>query len=383
MPLPYRPARYNVDDRRDADSPAFMTGTLPPKVPDVFDPILRRAVDSVLGQFTPMDLIGSHQYRGAERDQAAAARFVARRFPQPPDLERMVVTNGTQSALMMLMSGLVGRGGVLAVEELSYPPVKVFADTLGIRLVPVPIDAEGMLPDAFAGVCAAHAPRAVYTMPSLHNPTTGTMSVERRQSIAETCRRYGVQVIEDDIYGVLPPSSPPALSSFAPELAWYIVGTAKCIAPGLKIAYVVGPGQDETGARFWPGVRATYWMAAPLNAAVATELVETGRADEIIQAVREEIAWRQERVAEALADADYRATSHSPHVWLSLPPALPRGEFVQAVLKLGAEIGASDQFALTPDVSVPNAVRFGVGGPRTRETFTAGLDAVATAHQAN
>ncbi|AUA16748.1 hypothetical protein GTZ89_46180 [Streptomyces sp. SID8382] len=99
MHSPHRPARYNFDDRRDADSPAFMTGTLPPKVPDVFNPILHRTVGSVLAQCTPMDLIGSHQYRGAERDQAAAARFVARRFPQPPDLERMVVTNGTRRPL--------------------------------------------------------------------------------------------------------------------------------------------------------------------------------------------------------------------------------------------------------------------------------------------
>lgn len=89
MHPPYRPARYTFDDRRDADSPAFMTGTPPPKVPHALDPIPHRAVDSVLARCDPMDLIG-----------------------------------------------------VLAVEELSHPPVKVFADTLGVRLVPVPVESE-------------------------------------------------------------------------------------------------------------------------------------------------------------------------------------------------------------------------------------------------
>lgn len=377
-----RPARYNIDDRRDNDVPAFMTGTLPPKVPEVFDPVYAEACWRVLDVFSPTDLVGSHQYRGADRDKAAGAAFVAHRFPQSPQQERIVVTNGTQGAIVMLLSTLVGRGGVLAVESLSYPPVKVFADMLGIHVLPVDIDDEGIDPDAFDSACRSADVRALYTMPTLHNPTTATMSVERRVAVAEIARRHDVQIIEDDIYGLLPQSAPFALSSYAPERSWYIGGTAKAIAPSLKIAFLVGPNDRATGSRFWPGVRATFWMGSAVNAAVTTELIESGGAARIMDAVRAEIAARQELVASELTDATFRAAPESPHVWLTVPAGRPRAEFVAEVLARGAEIGTSDQFVLGEIPGIPNTVRFGVGGPRTRDAFAAGLAAIVDVHRA-
>lgn len=382
MSTPTRTPRANIDDRRDNDVPAFMTGTLPPKVPEVFDPAYAEAGRRVFDVFSPADLVGSHQYRGADRDKAAGAAFVAHRFPEPPQPGRVVVTNGTQGAIVMLLATLVGRSGVLAVEALSYPPVKVFADMLGIRVLPVAIDDEGIDPDAFDTVCRVEDVRALYTMPTLHNPTTATMSVPRREAVAEIARRHNVQIIEDDIYGLLPRSAPPALSAFAPERSWYVGGTAKAIAPSLKIAFLVGPDDQETGKRFWPGVRATFWMGSALNAAVTTELIESGGAARIMDAVRAEIAARQKLVARELIDAEFRAAPESPHVWLTVPAGRSRAEFVAEVLTRGAEIGTSDQFVLGKIPAIPNTVRFGVGGPRTRDSFAAGLAAIVEAHRA-
>ncbi|MBS7705591.1 PLP-dependent aminotransferase family protein [Chelatococcus asaccharovorans] len=355
-----------------------MAGNLPPRVPTVFDRWYREAIEKTLIDHAPHELIGAHQFRGSERDRAAGARFVAKRLDEAPTSDRLIVTNGTQSAIVMLMAGLVGRGGKLAVEELSYPSVKYFAECFGIELCSVPMDEEGVVPDAYEKICKESRPTAFYAMPTLQNPTTAIMSTERRQAIAGISRRYGVSIIEDDIYSLLPMDPPLPLSAFAPEISWYILGTAKCIAPALKIAYLVAPSAKEALARFWPGVRATYWMCAPINASVASTLIERQGADEIISAVRRETQARQALVREMLSGADYRAHSEGLQVWLSLPQSRPRAEFVSEVRSLGVEISSSDTFFFGKDIA-PNAIRFGTGTAPTRAEFEHGLRAIAQA----
>ncbi|TWB87255.1 DNA-binding transcriptional MocR family regulator [Bradyrhizobium macuxiense] len=352
-----------------------MSGNLPPKVPHVFNDAYRGAVGGVLADFEPNDLIGAHQFRGSERDRCAGARFVARRLSEMPAPDRIVVANGTQSILLMLLASLVGRGRRLALESLSYPTLRSFADHLGFDLSPVPMDEEGALPDAFEAICRADRPAAYYAMPTLQNPTTGIMSVVRRQAIAEICRRYGIAIIEDDIYSLLPRDMPLPLSTFAPELSWYILGTAKSLAAALKVAYVVAPTAAAAAERFWPGVRATYWMCAPMNGSVVSKLIEIGHADRIIEAVRAETRARQAIVAERLAGADLRTRPDCLHVWLSLPDSRPASDFVSELRALGVEVSTSSTYAMG-DTRPPNAIRFGMGTPRDRADFERGLNTI-------
>ncbi|MBP1299811.1 aminotransferase-like domain-containing protein [Bradyrhizobium elkanii] len=352
-----------------------MSGNMPPKVPPVFNEAYRLAAQRVLADFEPNDLIGAHQFCGSERDRAAGARFVSRRLPEVPSVDRIVVANGTQSILVMLLAGLVGRGRQLVLEALSYPTIRTFADQLGFGLSPVPMDEEGALPDAFEEVCRADRPAAYYAMPTLQNPTTATMTIERRRTIAKICQRYGVAIIEDDIYSLLPREVPPPLSAFAPELSWYVLGTAKSMAPALKVAYVVAPTAAAATERFWPGVRATYWMCAPMNASVVSTLIETGGSDRIIEAIRVETRARQAIVAERLVDADLRTRPDCLHAWLSLPNSRPASDFLADVRALGIDVGASSTFAIG-DIAPPNAIRFGTGTPRDRAAFERGLDAI-------
>ncbi|WP_208620636.1 aminotransferase-like domain-containing protein [Paraburkholderia aspalathi] len=356
-----------------------MSGNLPPKVPHVFDDAYRGAIAAVLEEQSPNDLIGAHQFRGSERDRVAGAAFVARRLPHSPDPDRMIVCNGTQSALTMLMTGLVGRGGALAIEALSYPTMHQFAGMLGIELCAIPMDEEGILPDAYEATCRNRKLSAYYAMPTLQNPTTAIMSVSRRQTIAEISRQYGVAIIEDDIYSLLPRDVPPPLSSYAPEISWYILGTAKAMAAALKVAYIVAPSPDAARSRFWPGVRATYWMSGPINVATVSQLITTGGADAIIDAVRAETVARQAMVSQRLQGASIGALPEGLHVWLTLPPELHRDRFAASVRELGAEISTSDTY-LFGEGDAPNAVRFGTGAAPNRQEFERGLNAIVDAY---
>lgn len=85
----------------------------------------------------------------------------------------------------------------------------------------------------------AHKPKAVYLVPTLHNPTTVTLGSEHRKTIADIVGKHGLFLIEDDACGLLQPTVSP-LANLIPERTYLAVGLLKCIAPALGVSYPVG-----------------------------------------------------------------------------------------------------------------------------------------------
>jgi DNA-binding transcriptional MocR family regulator len=106
----------------------------------------------------------------------------------------------------------------------------------------VPTDENGIIPDELDSACRQHAPRAVYLIPTIHNPTTATMPLSRRKEVAEILRRHEVLLFEDDAYGKLEPNAVP-LASLVPERTYFAASLSKCIAPGLRVSLLLTPDQ--------------------------------------------------------------------------------------------------------------------------------------------
>jgi len=119
---------------------------------------------------------------------------------------------------------------VVLTEGLTYPGIKAAAGKLGLRLVGVAMDEQGILPDALGSACRQHKPKAIYLVPTMHNPTTATQSPSRRKAVAEIIRKAGAILIEDDAYGSLDPSISP-IANLIPERTYLAVCLSKCIAP--------------------------------------------------------------------------------------------------------------------------------------------------------
>src|SRR5262249_28245275 len=161
--------------------------------------------------------------------------------------------------------------------------IKAAAARLGVKLVGVTMDEGGIIPDALAGACRAHKPKAVYLIPTLHNPTTATLSSERRDAIARIVRDAETLLIEDDAYGLLDRSASP-IANLIPERTYLATTLSKCIAPALRVAYLVVP---DSGAEqdMRSHLQATVQMPAPLMVALVTHWLESGIADRIITAI--------------------------------------------------------------------------------------------------
>lgn len=172
---------------------------------------------------------------GTLHNRAAGAAWLKSRLGEVP-AERVLIAAGAQGALLATLGSLTKAGDMICAEAITYPGLRALAAHLGIRLHGLAMDREGLLPEAFEELCAKETPKALYCNPTLHNPTTTTLSLERRQAIVTIARRHDVAIIEDDAYGALPVSTPRPLAALAPDLVYYVGGLAKCLSPALRIA---------------------------------------------------------------------------------------------------------------------------------------------------
>nr|WP_198984328.1 PLP-dependent aminotransferase family protein [Herbaspirillum sp. ASV7] len=308
------------------------------------------------------DLMRYQDFGGSPEDREAGALWLRRRglVVEP---ERVLVTPGAQCALLAILTMLVGPGGVLCCEDVTYPGLRALAGQLGIKLVGLPMDHEGIDAVAFAGACAQYAPKALYCNPTLLNPTTCTTSLSRRQALVDIARHYEVAIIEDDAYGFLPRAAPPAIASLGSELTFYVTGLAKSVGAGLRIAYMVAP-DAHSAARLTAALRATTVMASPITSTLATHWIRDGVADLALNNIRKESMARQKIAARILPEHSYASEPEAFHLWIKLPDGWQASTFSAQMRANGVAVVGGDAFSVTS--AAVQAVRVCIGGVASR-----------------
>ena len=154
--------------------------------------------------------------------------------------EDVLVTSGAQQAFDLLARALVIPGEtVVAVEDPGYPPMRVAFAAAGAKIVPVGVDAEGLIVEALpAGV------NVICVCPSHQFPFGATLSVSRRKALIEFARRRGAVIVEDDYDGEFryDGASLQALrSAEAADVVFYVGTFSKCMLPALRLGFLVAP----------------------------------------------------------------------------------------------------------------------------------------------
>ena len=314
-------------------------------------------------------------FGGTHADKDAASAWLGRRALVPKQ-ERVFVVPGAHPAITGILSLLAKPGETVLCEAITYPGVRSIAAQLGLELVGLPMDRDGIDPDAMAHACETRAPKAIYLNPTLQNPTTLTIPEERRAAIVAVARRYRLPIVEDDAYGFIPTHGVHPLAAMAPDLTWHIAGLAKCIGAGLRAAYVVVP-DAKSGWPFSAALRAANVMASPFTVALATRWIEDGTADMILRFIRTETAARQKMVASILPIGSYRADPLSFNLWLPLPEPWTRSAFVGHMRATRIGIVASDAFVVAGEPG--EHVRVCLGGPLSRDRVRSAIEFMAHA----
>ncbi len=234
------------------------------------------------------------------------------------DPSHLVLTGSARQALSLAFDLACGRQGLLLTERITYPGAIALARRKGYRMQGIEIDAQGMVPAALAdalGGTASTGSKAVYLTPTLHNPTTATMGVERRQAIADICRRAGAWLIEDGVYAASDPTLAP-LAAEAPEISLHVNGLSKSLGPGLQVGMLALPaGLYEAAEDLLQDVP---MAPSALSCMVVEEWLTTGIISSIQRDLRHEARRRCSLAVSLLGMSELVSQPDAYNVWLPM-----------------------------------------------------------------
>ena len=313
---------------------------------------------ALLGRYPPTSGLPEHR--------AALASWIGRiGLSVHPD--QILLTAGVHSAIAATVLACLRPGDTILIDQLSYPGARDLLGALKFRVEPLATDEDGLVPDALEAAIRVFGARAAVTCPTLQNPTAITMSDDRRQRIAQVVERSELLLVEDDIYGHLPSARPVPISARIPDRAVLVSGMSKCLAPGLRLGYVVAP-PDRVGP-ITTALHDLLVAASPLPAAMFTHWLAQGFADEILGRIRRQVSSRREIAGAILGMAPPEGSLHQ---WLPLPPSWTAERLVEEAAKVGVHLPRSDVFAVgrTPQ---PKAVRVALGSVSDEEHLRSAL----------
>ena len=175
---------------------------------------------------------------GTQAARNISAEFLAR-DDWSPVREQIVFTANGRQCIAAALAAVVPRGGRCGVEALTYPFIKGIAARLGVTLVPLAMDENGVRPDAVQKAHREAHLSALYIQPTIQNPLGMTMPPARRADLLRVVEKLDLTVIEDTVYGFLDEETP--LAALAPDSCIVLDSLSKKVAPGLALGFIVAP----------------------------------------------------------------------------------------------------------------------------------------------
>jgi GntR family transcriptional regulator/MocR family aminotransferase len=316
-------------------------------------------------------LLGYGDAWGHKRLRAALAQMLSSLRGLAVEAEGVLVTRGSQGALDLVARTLLQPGDRVAVEVPGYRSAWRALQLAGARLVPVPVDEEGIQVERLAALARRQPVRAVYLTPHHQYPTTATLSPARRLALLAWAREARVALIEDDYDHEFHYEGRPVLPLASADLDGVVVyvGTlSKVLAPALRLGFLVAPQPFLEQA-------ASVRMAvdrqgdAALEAAVA-ELLEEGEVQRHVRKMRGAYQARRDALVEALrreleGALEFKVPPGGMALWARCAPGVDAEAWAARALEAGAAFAPGSQFSFEGE-ALP-AVRLGFAALREAE----------------
>jgi GntR family transcriptional regulator/MocR family aminotransferase len=212
------------------------------------------------------------------------------------DPSEVIVVNGSQQALDLIVRVLVERGDRVAIEDPQYPGTREVLRAAGAHLRPVPVDCDGLDPARLPD----HA-SLVFVTPSHQFPTGAILPLARRLALLEWARRKNSVIVEDDFDGEFHYEGRPleSLQGLDTEGRIVYLGTfSRTVFPALRIGYLIVPKSLA------PSFTAAKWLSdlhsATLEQQALAEFITTGMYERHLRRLRRRNTARREALLQAI-----------------------------------------------------------------------------------
>ena len=348
------------------DQPAVSEGTLDlnfnsPSIPGQAE-LLRSALRQLSTSGDLEALLHYQPHVGRRHERAIMANHLCRRGLEVP-AEQLLIVSGAQHGLATVVTALLNPGDLVACDALIYPGFKAVAELQRLELCPIPAQAKGPDLDALEKLCRERPIKAIYTMPTLHNPMGWVLDLAQRQRLVEIARAHDLIIIEDAAYAFHAEEPPPPLTALAAERTVYVSGISKSIATGLRVGFVVAP--EHWVAKLERSIRATTWNTPGLMTALACQWIKDGTVLKMEAEKRADAKQRQILARRVLAGLDFTSHPNAYFIWLRLPEEVRADQLVMALMQAGISVSSAEPFATTEHV--PHAIRLALGSVETNQ----------------
>lgn len=301
-------------------------------------------------------LLHSAPQGGRPHERAIVAAHLRRRGLHLPG-SQVLIANGAQHGLAATLLALLRPGDAIAADALTYPGLRELAPALHLELHALPAHDHGTDLDALAALCRRRRVRAVYAMPTLHNPLGWVMPVAARRRLAALAHQHDFLLLEDAAYAFLAEPAPAPLFVHAPRRTVYVSGLSKSVAAGLRFGFIAAAPEHIPALE--QAIRVSAWNTPSLTTALACRWLQSGLVDSLEQRKRQDARKRQRIARRLLSGCDLIAHPASYFIWLRLAPGC-RAEAVAARLaQQGVLLTTAAPFATTRHA--PAALRLSLG----------------------
>jgi DNA-binding transcriptional MocR family regulator len=267
------------------------------------------------------------------------------------DAGQVMVTNGSLEAGAMLFEHLLEPGDRVVVEQPTYDRTLLMLQRLGVKLVPVRLEADGIDVAALEAALGEGPIKLAHVIPNFHNPAGCTLSAEKRVRLVELAAEHGFWIFEDDPYRELPfegEALETMLSLDGADRVLHASSFSKTVSPGVRVGYLAGPPAEI--AKLAKRANETYISPNMLAEAIVLELCRSGGLDRNIEFVMGALRARRDALVDALREqvpeADFVVPGGGYFLWLDL------AEGTDTVTLLAEAKGEGVAFVAGPDFMI-------------------------------
>ena len=271
----------------------------------------------------------------------------------------ILLTSGSNPALDLINGALLARGDTVIIEEDCYQGTINRLTRIGVNIVGMPLDKDGMRMDALSNAletlkAKGVKPKFIYTIPTVQNPTATILPVERRQEMLRLSAAHDVPIVEDDCYADLTWSGqrPPAIYAMSERGGVIHVGSfSKSIAPALRVGYLVAP---------WEVMSRTLALKTDAGSGALEQMVLaefcTRNFSKHVPDLRRGLRAKLETLMESLREhfgstVEFSDTQGGIFLWVKLPDNVDTMKLYESAMRMGVCINPGPQWSVNKEHS--------------------------------